>query len=138
MLTTPAFDKLDAFGIEAVCDHILNGVTLLDISKTVGVDLSALIRWLDADLHRSARAREARIKAAFVWDEMAVQELRNAQRDPVEMTRAREIASHYRWRASKIAPKQYGDKVQHTGEDGSGPVRVVYSWDKDPENDGSS
>jgi hypothetical protein len=32
--------------------------------------------------------------------------------------------SAYQWRASKLAPKVYGDKVQHTG-DGGGPVRLI-------------
>jgi len=30
---------------------------------------------------------------------------------------------------SKALPKVYGDKLQHTGADGEGPVQVIFSSD---------
>jgi hypothetical protein len=30
-----------------------------------------------------------------------------------------------KWMAGKLRPKKYGDKVQHTGADGEGPVSVI-------------
>lgn len=66
-------------------------------------------RWLASDSERSARAREARISAAQVWDEKAETVLEDKE---VDIQRARELASHYRWRASKINPREYGDKLQ--------------------------
>ena len=44
---------------------------------------------------------------------MAEAELRNAS-DPFELARARELASHYRWKASKADPGQFGDKLETT------------------------
>jgi len=46
-----------------------------------------------------------------LWDEMATQKIEDADTD-FQLTQARELAHHYRWRASKIAPKEYGDKQQ--------------------------
>ena len=31
--------------------------------------------------------------------------------------------AHLKWAAGKLAPKRYGDKLQHTG-DGGGPIQV--------------
>ena len=71
-----------------------------------------------------ARAREARIHAARIWDEKALSVVEQAL-DLFELQRAKELAHHYRWRASKTAPKDYGDKVtqEHTGADG-GPIQA--------------
>lgn len=100
---------LDSVGVEFVCDELMNGKTFTTLAKQFNVSRSALLRWIDASEDRSARVRETRIKAAAVWDEMAEEEIRLAG-DPFELTRARELAHHFRWRAAKIAPKDYGDK----------------------------
>lgn len=108
--------SMEAAGIEAICSRIANGETYTAIAKGLVVSVGKLSEWISGDKERSARANEARRMAAKVWDEKAEQELRSAP-DPFELTRARELASHYRWRASKIAPHEYGDKqqVEHSG-----------------------
>jgi hypothetical protein len=102
---------LESFGIESICDELLNGETFTKIARKLGIARSALKRWIDADEARSARAREARIDAASAWDEKAEDCIELAG-DPFELQRARELAHHYRWRASKIAPADYGDKKE--------------------------
>jgi len=120
---TSADEKLEAFGIDALCEAILDR-SMTEIAGTIGVSMGKLIAWIAADDNRSARAREARIMSARMWDEKAVTEIEQAC-DPFELARAKELAHHYRWRASKIAPRDYGDKVtqEHTGADG-GPVQI--------------
>lgn len=112
----PAFYGLTE---DDVIVKIENGETLTRIAADVGKDKSMLSRWLAADEQRSARAREARIVAASSWDESAEDEIRNAT-DSFQLSRAKELAHHYRWRASKIAPKLYGDKLlqEHSGPNG--------------------
>lgn len=102
---------LEAVGIDWICDELLNGKTLTKIARGLNIARSALKRWIDSDEARSARAREARIDAASAWDELAEDGLEMAG-DPFELQRARELAHHYRWRASKIAPADYGDKKE--------------------------
>lgn len=113
-----ARERLDAFGIDAVCERIGDGSSLTDIAEEVTVSIGSLLTWLKADAERSARAREARRATAQSWDEQAEAELRAAS-DVFELAKARELASHFRWRASKIAPADYGDKVQHADADGN-------------------
>ena len=94
-----------------------------ELSRRIGVSIGSLITWIASDPERSARAREARINAARIWDEKAIDAIESAN-DPFELSRAKEIAHHYRWRASKAAPKDYGEKTttEHTGANG-GPAQ---------------
>ena len=111
--------------IDAICDMIVEGNSLTHIAKTVGVHVSALVRWVENDPQRSALVREARVRSAKIWDERAEAVIAAAP-DKFELERARELAHHYRWRAKAIAPREYGDKVtqEHTGKDG-GPIALA-------------
>lgn len=110
--------KLDAFGIEAVCDAIGDQKSMTQIAHEQGVSIGSLIAWIDSDPERSARAREVRRSMARFWDEKAEAVLANASSD-FELKKARELSQHYRWRAKAIAPAEYGDKVQHADADGN-------------------
>ena len=107
---------LDYFGVEWLCDQIQDGITLTAAAEVAGVARSTLLRWVAADPVRSARVREARQQAGAAWDDLAEQGLKDAK-TPHQLAIARELAHHYRWRASKIDP-QYKDKVtqEHTGD----------------------
>jgi hypothetical protein len=111
--------KLDSYGVEQVCQDVAHTMTLTSIAKAVGVSIGSLLTWIEADPERSACVRESRIATAQLWDERAEQGISEAA-DEFELKKAREIAHHYRWRAAKIAPKRYGDKVENTlvGADG--------------------
>lgn len=97
-----------------ILQAIENGESITAIAKSAGSDKAALSRWLRADEQRSVRARDARMHAASSWDEAAEHEIRAAV-DAFELSKAKEIAHHYRWRASKIAPGQYGDRLELGG-----------------------
>lgn len=114
---------LSAVGIEGICHKIHDGKPLVKIAREIGVSQGSLIAWLAADPERSARAREARRATAQMWEEKAERVISLA-RTPLALAKARELAHHYRWRASKINPGDYGNKVQAeiTGADG-GPIK---------------
>ena len=101
---------------DEIIARIEGGEMLTAIAKSFGVDRANFMKWLNADTLRSARVREARISASAAWDEKAEEEIA-AAREPFELSRAKELAHHYRWRASKIAPKVYGDRLDlnHSG-----------------------
>jgi len=115
---------MTAFGEDAVISALSDGKTMTAIALEIGVTVGQLSVWLSKDDERSARAREARSYAARLWDEKAEEIIYQAT-DPFELNRAKELAHHYRWRAAKIAPKDYGDKVtnEHTGP-GGGAIQV--------------
>lgn len=114
-----ATDVLDLFGTEWMYDRILDLRSLTEIAQEADVALSTLSRWVASDLERSARVREARRLAAEAWVEKAEQVVADAK-NGFELQRARELAHHYRWKASKINP-QFNDRVvqDHTSSDGS-------------------
>jgi transposase-like protein len=95
--------------IEDICTSILNGQMIAEIAREYGVSKAHLTTWLSSDPDRSARAREARVAATQAYEEKAFELLSDAA-DPFELAKARELAQHLRWRASKINPKEYGDK----------------------------
>lgn len=103
-----AIQALDAHGIEAFIDDIIDGKSYAQIAKSVGVSKAAIARWLAADPNRSARAREALIQSAQGEDDKAEEVLLDKEIDPI---RARELASHYRWRARVRNPREYGEKI---------------------------
>ena len=117
-------ERIEAFGIEAVCERLSNGMTMTALAEEIGVTVGKLSQWIASDEEHSARAREARIHAARIWDEKALSVVEQAM-DLFELQRAKELAHHYRWRASKTAPKEYGDKLtqEHTGANG-GAIEV--------------
>jgi hypothetical protein len=113
---------------EEIFSLIRAGEMLSAIADKFKVDRTTFFEWLDADKERSVRAREARAKASAAWDEKAERGIANAS-DAFELAKAKELAHHYRWRASKIAPKLYGDKVQTevTGAEGA-PLQITVQY----------
>lgn len=118
-------DRVAAYTADKIIDDISNGIALTNIAGFIGISPGNLSDWIARNEECSARAREARVYAARIWDEKAVSEIEMAT-DPFTLSRAKELAHHYRWRASKTAPKDYGDKVvnEHTGANG-GAIQVA-------------
>ena len=110
--------------IDDICKHIANGISLREIAQMEGISPGTLSEWIEADAERSARARASRILAARLWDDMATSVIDSAT-DSFELAKAKELAHHYRWRASKIAPRDYGDKVAIGGDSNAPPVSVT-------------
>lgn len=104
--------KLDAMGIEAVCERLMEGDGYRAIAKSAGVSLGTFAAWLAASSERSARAREARKVSAETEDEQALKVLEDLDADPSPgaVAKAREIAQHRRWRAKVRDPERYGDR----------------------------
>lgn len=105
-----ARQRLDNAGIELLANAIADGQTMTALAKAVGVSIGSLFTWVNAIPERLARIDEARILAARVWDEKAESGLLESD-TMFKLTRARDLAHHYRWRATKIAPLIYGERI---------------------------
>lgn len=109
-----------------ICDRIANGESLVQICRDGHLpNRRTVLRWMEADAVFAARCARAReVHADFAQDRMLDIEIGvlDGQIDP---TAARVVLSSMQWRASKLAPKKYGDmsKVEHTGPNG-GPVQI--------------
>jgi hypothetical protein len=98
-------------GIDELCDRIIGGESQTEIARDIKVSVATLVGWISSDPERSARAREARIASASSFADKAAEELQSAN-DVFGLAKARELASHWRWRASKTIPREYGDKIE--------------------------
>jgi AcrR family transcriptional regulator len=128
-------ERLDAIGITAICERVADCVTLREIAEDAGVSKGSLIVWLDSHADQYARALAARIDvlAADILDiadtcrigtittEKANGDIETKTVDMVE--RARLQIDARKWLAGKMAPKKYGDKIEHTGPEG-GPIQT--------------
>ncbi len=86
--------------------------SLQSIADKWGCTKLQLQRWIDASPERAARCREARKAAADFCDREAERVLRALKPDSTgaEIAKARELASHLRWRARVRDPAAYGEK----------------------------
>lgn len=113
-----AMEKLDQLGIDWYCGKIIGGTTNLDAAKQAGVSRDTLVNWVATDPERIRRAQDARTLSSFAFDELA-EKLITGAKNPFGLQKARELAHHYRWRASKIAPNQYGNRQELVGPGGT-------------------
>lgn len=102
---------LDELGIDWLCGRVINGDSQTAIARELGIGVSTISDWIAADPERSARVREARISAARTFSEKAELVIAEAS-DPFALAKAKELAHHYRWQASKASPREYGDKLE--------------------------
>lgn len=126
---------------DIICLRIADGESLRSICRDEDMPAaSTVFKWL-VDIppfsEQYARARETQADSLF--DEMLdiADDARNdwmdrrgeedagwvANGEHIQRSRLRIDAR--KWMAGKLRPKKYGDKLQHTGADGEGPVTVV-------------
>ena len=113
--------KLNSTHIDIIVEKIVAGQTLTSIAKELNVSVNTMLEYIDNDPSRSARVDSARRKAAKIYVDIGEQEVRSA-RTSFEFWKAKEIAHHLRWKAAKIAPKEFGDKVE---VDNKGQIGLV-------------
>lgn len=112
--------KLDTMGLDAVCERIERGESVGQFADALGMDRSTTWRWINADAQRSTRVKESLRSSAHGYADKAERVLLDLKEaaTQAEITRARELASHYRWCASKRDPGVFGDKLDlnHSGK----------------------
>ena len=126
-------DKLNAIGIETICDQIADAMYYSKIAEQAGVARGSLIKWLEdnhSDLY--ARAREARADkiAEDILDiaddsssDSYVDDNGKVRTDTEVVARSRLRVDARKWLASKMLPKKYGDKLELAGNQDS-PLTV--------------
>jgi hypothetical protein len=111
----------------AILDRIAGGESLRSICNDIGMpSRKTVLRWLAADeAFAAAYARAREWQADSLEDEMSevMSDLRQGRLDPMT---ARVLLSGLQWRASKLAPKRYGDALalRHSGGVAVAPVEM--------------
>ena len=101
--------------IDELIDMIIEGKTFRDMAAHFGVNIATVHNFL-ALKENAERAGTALNLSADSYADKAEETLITAPSDSVEITRARELAQHYRWKASKRSPRRYGDKLDLTSD----------------------
>ena len=121
-----------------ICRRLAEGESLRKISKDTSMPaISTVMGWLFDGKHADfseqyARARDLQADKLFdealeiadeTSDDWITTEDEKKVLDHEHVQRSRLRVDTRKWAAGKLAPKRYGDKLQHTG-DGGGPIRV--------------
>jgi hypothetical protein len=129
----PLKDKLDAVGIDAICERVSDCETLQSIADSVKVSKGTLITWLAGHADQYARAREAQADK-LAEDILAIAD--DGSNDTYQ-TEDGEVTNHdviarsrlrvdaRKWLAGKMAPKKYGDKLAVGGSDDMPPIQIT-------------
>ena len=123
---TKAWEKSEELIIR-ILDRLADGESLRQICADPDMpSRHTVMNWQDDDPSFSTRCARAREWQADLMDDKI---LATAEKCTPETAPADKVKiSAYQWRASKLAPKKYGDKIQqeHSGPDGGAiPVTVI-------------
>jgi hypothetical protein len=102
--------------MERITEHILTGHGLMDFCVKNGIKRATVRKWIDEDPDRVKQLHSARTMAADAYVELATKVLDEAERDDngqltgpgVNLAKYR--SDNYKWLASRMDPKTYGDK----------------------------
>ena len=127
-------DKLAA----KICERLAEGETLRSVCRDPAMpDKATVLRWLADEAKTGFRDQYAHardMQADALFDE-ALEIADDASGDWSTDKDGKKVLDHEniqrsrlrvdtrKWAAGKLAPKVYGDKIQHTGE-GGGPIRT--------------
>lgn len=106
--------KLDE-KLDEILDLFAEGHPFRVVAKKMNVSTRTLNKFLSLPENIN-EYRSVMQESSDSYASMAEETLLNAKGDKFELQRARELAHHYRWMASKRNPKKYGEKldVDHT------------------------
>ena len=96
--------------LDDIVGRIECGETLTSVAESLGMPRSTLMHRI-GQLDASARVEAARKVGAAAYAEKAETVISSAE-DAFELAKAKELAHHYRWQASKANPATFGDRVQ--------------------------
>jgi hypothetical protein len=113
--------------VETICNRIAAGESMRSVCRSEGMpDRQTVLNWLDTHEEFSAKYARARLHQADSVDDDIVDMLDEVKTGTLDPQAARVLLAGYQWRASKLSPKKYGDRVDltHSAPDG-GPVRLM-------------
>lgn len=114
--------------IETIIGRMSEGVTLKKSCEISGNGYTNIIR----RINESDKLKELYACAREAYTHYRVQEMHDIAADPlIEPQRARLMVDCIKWEASKVIPKQYGDKVDHTiGNPDGTPLEICVNFVK--------
>lgn len=114
---------------DEICERIADGESLRKICEDDHMpSRRSVLTWLDDEAHEAFRAKYARAREAQAdaMDDKILTTADNCTTDSAQADRVKIDA--YKWRASKLAPKKYGEKLAVGGDETGVPIKHEFSW----------
>lgn len=111
------YQFLESVGLTSVLEHIYRGNTIMDVADELSISITVLLRWIEENGHALKVETAEQISADFYVSE-GTRLLRKATTD-FELKKAKEVASHGRWLASKLDKSKFGGDTQQAGNTGA-------------------
>jgi hypothetical protein len=102
---------------ERICDLLMDGESLVKICEREDMPhRSTVMRWMASDPEFATQCARARTMQADLMDDLILDTAKASTAETAAADRVK--ISAYQWRASKLEPKKYGDKLDlnHSGE----------------------
>jgi hypothetical protein len=112
---------------EVICERLRNGESMRQIcADPVMPGRSTVDGWQAKDPSFQAKCARAREDQADLMDDRIMSVADKTENSQIDPQAAKVVISALQWRASKLKPKVYGDKIDHSlsAPDG-GPVQSV-------------
>ncbi len=109
---------------ESICDAIANGASLRKICEQPDMpDRMTVLRWVETVQGFAAKYGRAREAQGDYMDDLILDTADTTTSENAPASRVKIDA--YKWRAAKLKPKAYGDKIAHVGGgETDPPIRV--------------
>ena len=104
---------LNAIGLDPLLEEIYKGTNIVDVAKKINIGIGVLLTWLENEGHMQKVEDATKFSAEGYLSE-ASSLLREAQTD-FQLKKAKEIASHGRFMASKLDKSKYGGDTKQIG-----------------------
>lgn len=100
---------------ERIIAGLVGGLSMRALCAQEGMpDRMTLLRWMADDAEFAARCAHARTLQADALEAQMGDIEEQVLSGEVQADAARVVLSSKQWRAAKLAPKKYGDKMDHT------------------------
>jgi hypothetical protein len=113
---------------DRICDLMMDGKSMRKVAAMETMpDRSTMLRWLVAHPDFAAKCARAREIQADLMDDRVLETAELCDESNCHSSKVK--ISAYQWRASKLAPKKYGDKqsLEHSGPDGQSLAPPVFN-----------
>lgn len=110
---------------DLICDRLMDGESLVKICADESMPhRRTVLRWMETNEAFATKCARARVLQSDLMDDMILDCAKACT--PKTASADRVKISAYQWRAAKLEPKKYGDKLsaELTGADG-GPIRII-------------
>ena len=110
--------------VQDILEQLADGKSLRQICSSPDMpSRHTVMRWQDQNAEFATKCARAREWQADYMDDLVLETANACTPETAQADRVK--ISAYQWRASKLAPKKYGEKIEqtHSGPDG-GPIKT--------------